>query len=207
MACGLDAATGAVVARTRSTDIDAAVLHATLAMLEEVGYSELSLGQIASRAGVHRPAIYRRWPTKRHLVVDAVVAELGTSPTPDTGDLRADLLTGITTLATALGGTTLGVVLPALVSDLARDPELAADFHQRVFVPRRRSTADVLESARRRGVIERPFDLDFVLDALAAPIYYRVLFRHLPVDADLVVKTVDAVLATLIPPPPGSGIG
>lgn len=91
------------MARTRNADIDEAVLGATLELLGELGYADLSIGQVASRAGVHRPAVYRRWPSKRHLIVDAVVRELGVAPTPDTGDLRADLIVGITTLATALG--------------------------------------------------------------------------------------------------------
>ena len=185
------------MARTRNTDIDDAVLGATLELLGELGYADLSIGQVASRAGVHRPAVYRRWPSKRHLIVDAVFHELGVAPTPDTGDLRADLIVGITTLANALGGTTLGAILPALVSDLARDPDLSADFLRRVFVPRRESTARALESARQRGAIRESFDMEFVLDALAAPVYYRVLFRHLPVDAALAIQTVDAVLAAL----------
>lgn len=193
------------MARARNTDIDDAVLGATLELLDEVGYADLSIGQVASRAGVHRPAVYRRWPSKRHLIVDTVVSELGDAPTPDTGDLRADLIVGITTLATALGGTTLGAILPALVSDLARSPDLSADFHRRVFVPRRDSTAQTLESARQRGAIRQSFDMEFVLDALAAPVYYRVLFRHLPVDAALVAHTVDAVLASLAVAPHAAG--
>lgn len=194
------------MARARNTDIDDAVLGATLELLDEVGYADLSIGQVASRAGVHRPAVYRRWPSKRHLVVDTVVSQLGAAPTPDTGELRADLIVGITTLATALGGTTLGAILPALVSDLARHPDLSEDFLRRVFVPRRESTAQTLESARQRGAIRESFDMEFVLDALAAPVYYRVLFRHQPVDARLVAQTVDAVLASLavVPHPGGS---
>lgn len=126
-----------------------------------------------------------------------MAAQLGSTPTLDTGDLRADLIAGITTLTTALSGTTLGSVLPALVADLACDPELAAEFHDRVFAPRRASTARAIDAARLRGDIRQTFDLDFVLDALAAPTYYRVLFRHLPVDARLAAQSVDAVLVTL----------
>ncbi len=167
----------------------------------ENGYAELSIGSVATRAGVHRPAIYRRWPSKRHLVVDVVVAHIGTDPTPDTGDLRADLVAGITTLVVGgLSETVVGRILPALVADLAADPELARDFQSAFFQPRRDSTAAVLESARLRGDIRSDFDLDFVLDALASPIYYRALFRHLPLDALLAEQSVDSVLLTLTPP-------
>lgn len=185
--------------RARDERIDDAVLAATLELLGENGYAELSIGSVATRAGVHRPAIYRRWPSKRHLAVDVVVAHIGTDPTPDTGDLRADLVAGITTLVVGLSETVVGRILPALVADLAADPELARDFQSAFFQPRRDSTAAVLESARLRGDIRSDFDLDFVLDALASPIYYRALFRHLPLDALLAEQSVDSVLLTLTP--------
>ncbi|MGC0362609.1 AcrR family transcriptional regulator [Rhodococcus sp. 27YEA15] len=187
------------MARARDEKIDDAVLVATLELLGENGYAELSIGAVAARAGVHRPAIYRRWPSKRHLVVDVVVANVGASPTPDTGDLRADLIAGITTLVVGLGETTVGRILPAMVADLAADPELAKKFHAVFFQPRRDSTAAVLESARRRGEIRVDFDLEFVLDALAAPVYYRALFGHLPIDNVLAEQSVDSVLAALAP--------
>ncbi|MFC4946898.1 TetR/AcrR family transcriptional regulator [Pseudonocardia sp. GCM10023141] len=185
--------------RTRDDRIDADVLHATVQLLGEVGYAELSIGGVATRAGVHRPAIYRRWPSKRHLVVAAIAAGVGLDPTPDTGDLRADLIAGIGTLVTAFDGTSLGTVLPALVADLGQDAELTADFLATVFHPRRATTATTLRAAQARGEIHADFDMDFVLDALAAPLYFRALFRHLPLDARLVEQTVDGVLASLRP--------
>jgi AcrR family transcriptional regulator len=183
--------------RTREARIDRAVLAATVELLGEAGYSAMSMGAVAQRAGVHRPAVYRRWPSKRHLVVDAVAEGLGLQPTPDTGDLRADLVTGITTLVDSLAGTPLGRVLPALVADLSADPELAERFMDRVFHPRRATTAAALHSAARRGEIRADFDMDFVLDALAAPLYYRVLFGHLPLTRSLAEQCVDTVLTDL----------
>ncbi|MFE4503091.1 TetR/AcrR family transcriptional regulator [Rhodococcus sp. NPDC056743] len=185
--------------RTRDDRIDDAVIAAALELLAEKGYAELSIGSVASRAGIHRPAIYRRWPSKRHLVVDVVAGQIGIHPTPDTGDLRADLIAGITTVVVGLRDTVVGSVLPALVADLAADPELACAFRESFFEPRRNSTAAVLESARARGEIRADFDLDFVLDALAAPVYYRALFRHLPLDVYLAEQAVDAVLLALAP--------
>ncbi|WP_433476131.1 TetR/AcrR family transcriptional regulator [Spirillospora sp. CA-142024] len=183
--------------RARDPRIDSAVLAATVELLGEVGYPALSMGTVAQRAGVHRPAVYRRWPSKRHLVVDAVADGLGLRPTPDTGDLRADLITGITTVVDSLAGTPLGRVLPALVADLHTDPELSERFLDRVFHPRRATTAATLRSAAERGEIRADFDLDFVLDALAAPLYYRILFGHLPLTRSVAEQSVDTVLASL----------
>ncbi|MBF6068787.1 TetR/AcrR family transcriptional regulator [Nocardia farcinica] len=183
--------------RAREERIDRAVLAAARDLLDQHGYADVSIGQVAARAGVHRPAVYRRWPSKRHLVVDVVADVLGTEPTPDTGDLRADLTAALRALVAALRDTSLHRVLPALVADLAADPELHRHFLGAVFEPRRESTAAALASARARQEIRPGIDLDFVLDAIAAPIYYRALFGHLPLDDALVEQSVDAVLRAI----------
>ncbi|WP_280233433.1 TetR/AcrR family transcriptional regulator [Nocardia cyriacigeorgica] len=185
--------------RTRDVRIDEAILAATVELLGTVGYQQLTMGAVAAEAGVHRPAVYRRWPSKQHLVVEAVAGQLGVTPTPDTGDLRGDLVAGMTTLVHALSGTALGRALPALVADLASDPELAAEFRRRVFDPRRETTAAALRSAIERGEIDPGIDMDFTLDALAAPLYYRALFGHLPLTESLAERTVDMVLAAITP--------
>ncbi|MEV5836361.1 TetR/AcrR family transcriptional regulator [Nocardia sp. NPDC052112] len=183
--------------RAREDRIDSAVLAATRELLGENGYAEMSIGQVAARAGLHRPAIYRRWPSKRHLVVDVVADLLGLQPTPNTGDLRADLTAAMRNLVAALRDTSLSHVLPALVADLANDPELRAHFLATVFEPRRRTTAIALESAIHRGDIDPDIDLDFVLDAVAAPIYYRALFGHLPLTDSLAAQSVDNLLRAI----------
>jgi AcrR family transcriptional regulator len=183
--------------RTKDARIDDAIVGATIELLDEIGYQGLTIGAVASRAGVHRPAVYRRWASKRHLVGDAVASQMGVAPTPDTGDVRADLVAGITTLVRSLSGTALGRVLPALVADLANDAELAAEIRDRVFDPPRDSTAIALRSAIARGDIRSDIDIDFVLDALAAPVYYRILFGHLPVSDRLAEQVVDTVLAAV----------
>ncbi|MFE7802954.1 TetR/AcrR family transcriptional regulator [Nocardia sp. NPDC057440] len=185
--------------RAREDRIDAAVLAAARELLDETGYADLSIGQIATRAGIHRPAIYRRWPSKRHLVVDVVADLLGLHPTPDTGDLRADLTIALRNLVAALRDTSLHHVLPALVADLANDQALREHFLATVFEPRRHTTAIALASAIRRGEIDQNLDMDFVLDAIAAPIYYRALFGHLPLTDTLADQSVAAVLRIVAP--------
>lgn len=185
--------------RKKDPQIDRAVLRATLELLEEIGYAGTTISQVASRVGVYRPAIYRRWPSKQHLVAEAVASALGQEPTPDTGDLRADLLTGVGTLVDAFTTTSVSRVLPALVADLAGQPELRQEFLNSVFQPRRASTARRLGAAAARGDIRPDFDMEFVLDALAAPVYYRALFGHGPVTPDVTGQSVDMVLTFLEP--------
>ncbi|WP_040789997.1 TetR/AcrR family transcriptional regulator [Nocardia paucivorans] len=183
--------------RTRDERIDAAVLAAARQLLDTDGYTDLSIGQVAAVAGVHRPAIYRRWPSKRHLVVDVVADLLGVTPTPDTGDLRADLTVSLRALVRALRDTCLNRVLPALVADLADDPTLRERLLTTVFEPRRATTAAALRSAMARGEVDPDMDLDFVLDTVAAPIYFRALFGHLPLSDELADQSVDAVLRVI----------
>ncbi|MFC9474907.1 TetR/AcrR family transcriptional regulator [Nocardia sp. NPDC056952] len=185
--------------RAREDRIDVAVLAATRQLLDDNGYAELSIGAVATRSGIHRPAIYRRWPSKRHLVVAVVADLLGVRPTDDTGNLRADLTAALRGLVAALRDTPLDRVLPALVADLTNDPELRAHFLSTVFEPRRKTTANALRSAMRRGEVDPGIDLDFVLDTVAATIYFRALFGHLPLDDALVDASVNAVLRLVRP--------
>ncbi|MEU6672314.1 TetR/AcrR family transcriptional regulator [Streptomyces sp. NPDC046727] len=189
--------TARAAGRKKDPQIDEAVLRATLELLEEVGYAGTSISQVSSRVGVYRPAIYRRWPSKQHLVAEAVASALGHEPTPDTGDLRADLLTGVGTLVDAFTATNVSRVLPALVADLAQQPDLREQFLASVFRTRRASTARRLRAAAERGEIRPDFDMEFVLDALAAPVYYRALFGHGPVTPALTEQSVDLVLTSL----------
>ncbi|MEU7019993.1 TetR/AcrR family transcriptional regulator [Streptomyces sp. NPDC046203] len=190
-------ATARTAGRKKDPEIDRAVLRATLELLEETGYAATSISAVASHVGVYRPAIYRRWPSKQHLVAAAVASALGSEPTPDTGDVRADLLTSIGTLVDAFTSTGVSRVLPALVADLSQQPDLQRDFMDSVFLPRRASTARRLRAAAERGEIRGDFDLEFILDALAAPLYYRALFGHGPLTRAVAEQSVDLVLASL----------
>jgi AcrR family transcriptional regulator len=196
--------------RPRDSRIDAGIRAATLQVLDSAGYADLTIGEVARIAGVPRSSLYRRWPDKRHLVLDSLAETIGVDPTPDTGDLRHDLIVGIGTIRAALAGTLFGGILPALVADLAHDSDLHARFLAEIFSTRRASTAGVLTHAIERGEIRRDLDMEYVLDALAAPLYFRAIFRHAPIDDYLVELTVDSVLAGIrepSPAPPGAKRG
>ncbi|PTL79307.1 TetR/AcrR family transcriptional regulator [Vitiosangium sp. GDMCC 1.1324] len=185
--------------RPRDERLDAAILDAALAELSEAGYSGFSLEAVAARAGVSKPAIYRRWPTRQHLIIDTIARTLGSDPAPDTGNTREDIITGISTLVSSFAGTVTGRVLPGLVSDLAEDPQLTQTFLDRTFRPRRASMIRALQRGMARGDIRPDIDVELILDMLAAPVYYRVLFRHLPLTPQVAVEVVDLLLATLRP--------
>ncbi|MDF2919346.1 MAG: TetR family transcriptional regulator [Microbacterium sp.] len=180
--------------RPRDPRIDEAIRRATLEVLAERGYSGLTLEDVASRAGTNTPALRRRWRSRQHLIVSALLDQLGAQPTPDTGCTRCDLIAGIGTLSPSFGEEIGRTVLPALVADLALDPELEKEFFERLFHPRRASSEAALRRGIERGDIRPDVDIPLILDMLAAPVYYRMLFGHLAVTPMLAEKVVSVVM-------------
>lgn len=178
------------VGRPRDPRIDEAVRRAVLEVLDECGYGGLTMEGVAGRAGTSKPALRRRWPSRRHLVVDALARTVGTAPTPDTGCTHCDLIRGIETLSEAFTTTVGRRALPALVADLAQDPELEREFQESFFRPRRAGTAEALRRGIERGDIRPDTDVDLLLDMLASTTYYRVLFGHRPITPGLAESVV-----------------
>lgn len=179
--------------RPRDEGIDRAVFAAVLDVLRTRGYKAVTVAGIARRAGRARASIYRRWPSKPHLVADCIVSTMGASPAPDTGTLRKDLTAAVGTLERAFSGP-LSQALPGLVADMAHDPELAQAVRRQVLAPRRKSMRDALERARARGEIRATTDVEVLLDLLVGPFYFRTLFGHGRVDQRLTREVVAAVL-------------
>lgn len=179
--------------RPRDPQIDAAVLQATLAMLDESGYGHLSLEEIARRADSTRPAIYRRWPNRQHLVLAALAARLGEAQAPDSGCTLCDLNEGINVFIAAFRQIRPDVLGP-LLADCAADPGLRDAFMARLFDPPRAAVAQMLDRAVARGDLREDIDRDLILDMLGSLVHYRALFGHAPTgDAD-VESAVEALL-------------
>ena len=136
------AESGASTGRPRSEEAHRAILDATLELLAEVGFSALTVEGVASRAGVGKATIYRRWASKLPLVVEAFGALPGMEDF-DTGDLGEDLKKMLRSYIQAFNTTALSVVLPSLAGERAHNPELA-----KVFEP---------VSLERRGPLIRAF--------------------------------------------------
>src|SRR5215467_9626364 len=100
--------------RPRDPSADRAILEATLTLLAEQGYAELVLLDVAKRAGVSTATLYRRWPSKAPLVLDALRTLILTVPLPDTGGTRQDLIVFLTERMQTFGSPLLKQVLPAL---------------------------------------------------------------------------------------------
>lgn len=195
---GKSATTETVLGRPRDERIDTEVVSAVLGALRAGGYGAVTIDGIARRVKRARTSIYRRWPSKRHLVAYAVLSEMGDNPAADTGGLRGDLEAAVETLLNAFAGP-LGQALAGLVADMAHDPELSQTIRQEVLAARRKSMREAFTRARARREIRPDLDVELALDVLTGPFYFRTLFGHAPITRKMTRDIVDYVLRIAAP--------
>ena len=181
------------VGRPRDRQIDAAVLDATLAVLDELGYGRLTLEEVARRAGTTKPAIYRRWSGRQRLVLAALSQRLGEARAPDTGCTLCDLDECLKVFVAAFRRMPPGVMAP-LFADCAGDRELRAAFMAALFDPPRAAVRETLDRALARGDLRDEVDLGLILDMIASFIHYRALFGHAPTSDREIERAVEALL-------------
>jgi AcrR family transcriptional regulator len=175
---------------------DPAILNAALAALTENGYDATSMDDIASRAGVGKAAIYRRWSSKAALMTDVLVywrPDLRTDDAPDTGSLTGDL-EALIDRAVRNDNTliTTDLVLRVAV-EAARDPQLATAFDNLLLMRGRRIVSAILARAAARGEISADRDWSLVADVLTAMSLLRVLNGQ-SADADFLRQVIDALV-------------
>jgi AcrR family transcriptional regulator len=183
----------AIRGRPIDTRIEHDVVLAVLNLLKTKSYRHVTIERIARTVKRARTSLYRRWPSKRHLVAYAVVSTLAAEPAPDTGSLRRDLICAVDTLRRAFAGT-LGQALPGLLADMAHDQELARMIREEVLMRRRTSIKNALTRGIARGEINSRVQIDVLIDLLTAPCYFRVLFRHARITRPFVKTVVDYAL-------------
>jgi AcrR family transcriptional regulator len=179
--------------RPKNTRIDEDVVLAVLNSLKTKGYRHVTIERIAKTVKRARTSLYRRWPSKRHLVAYAVVSTLEADPAPDTGSLRQDLSCAVETLRRAFSGP-LGRALPGLVADMAHDHELAKIIREEVLMRRRRSIKKAISRGIARAEIRSGIQVDVLIDLLTAPCYFRVLFGHARITRAFTETLIDYAL-------------
>jgi AcrR family transcriptional regulator len=183
--------------RPRSGEASVRILRATVELLADGGAAGVSVDAVASRAGVSRPTVYRRWKNRTELIAAAIRDAFAQAnpEAPDTADAWADLVTVLSNTIRLLTGTDLGRVLAGLVSELPRSPELATALHL-VERERRQILRQVLQRAEEQDRL-RLTDMDLAVDVLLGPVYLRLLVTGDPVPSELAAQ-----LATLVVGPP-----
>lgn len=174
----------------------ARVLRAALEVLAERGLPGFTMEAIALRAGASKTTVYRRWPSRSALLVDAMNQAFPPLETPTTGDLRGDVLALMSAFEALLASRPFPRLLAAVIDAAERDASLAA-LHFELTERRRQPLRAVLAAAVTRGVISPSVDLELVIDVLAGPAIYRRFVAHRPFPPGYAADVVDLVLAAL----------
>jgi AcrR family transcriptional regulator len=180
--------------RPRSAEAERAILDATLQLLIEEGLEGMSIEAVAARAGVGKTTIYRRWPSKEELVIALVRTIHAEAPIPDTGNFRADLHTLLHEAAQTTRGPVLQLFRRA-IGELASNPRVYAAFNERLIAPRFRQLHEMAERAIARGELRADLDPEVVVDLVAGPLFYHLLFSppDTPLPPGLADRLEDAI--------------
>ncbi|MBB6347689.1 TetR/AcrR family transcriptional regulator [Nonomuraea muscovyensis] len=189
----------------RATRTDArteTIMRTTLDLAREVGYAKLSIEAVAARAGVGKHTVYRRWPSRGLLFLDAVLS-LNTAGLdhPDTGDIVADLREVMTRAADLLSRPPWGPLYQDLIGEAQHDPEVAAALNRRFIEPQTANTLARLRAAKDQGQLAPDFDLDLAFEILSGPLYYRLLITQQPLTHAYIDRVLHALFAGLSPRP------
>jgi AcrR family transcriptional regulator len=196
--------------RRRGAALEDAILDAAHAELTEAGYTAFSVEAVAARAHTGKASIYRRWPTKQELVMDALCAHM---PTVEDCGLRPVLPDSVTTIdalhivarkITSVMSGPAGDAMRAVKCEAVTDAELARAIDERFQAPRRAALLALLERGVARGEVRPDAATPLVADVLPAVLTHRVILLREPVTEAIITEIVDRVIIPLIQPYPSA---
>ncbi|MDO3677513.1 TetR/AcrR family transcriptional regulator [Paenibacillus ehimensis] len=179
------------VERSRHT-----VLTTAFELLSEGGVASFTVDEVARRSGVAKTTIYRHWPTREALVIDACSRMIAEQETPDTGSLEGDVTAILLEIAHLLPTANWSFVLPSIVDTAERNPEFA-EIHSRIQRGHAAPLREVLQRAVGRGELSAHADVSTIVAALLGPLFYRRWFSREPIDDQFVKAIIKRVLASL----------
>ncbi|MDX3246847.1 MULTISPECIES: TetR/AcrR family transcriptional regulator [unclassified Streptomyces] len=190
--------------RPRSAAADTAILAATREALVELGWSKLTLGDVAARAGVAKTTLYRRWSGKSELVVDAVAELFGELELPDRGSLAADIEGVVLQFAAILARPEAKSGLMAAVAESTRDDALRERIRASIVDPQKDLVLEGRARARARGELPPESDpeeaartVDLIFDVVAGAVVHRTLVSAEPADEEWVRRFTTVLLGGL----------
>ena len=180
--------------RQRSTESEQAILAATLHLLKEKPLRDITIEAIARKAGVGKMTIYKWWPSKAYVALDAFRKTINKMiVVPDTGDTERDLTELLRSSMSSYSSAT-GRIFGQFLAEAQNDPEFAALFRDRFLKPRREATREILNRAVQRGEIDPNLDKETIIDLIFGPMVFRLMAGHGPLN-----KTeADAMISILL---------
>ena len=184
--------------RPRSALADLAIREAAVDLFAERGFEGFSVEDVADRAGVSKATVYRRYPSKVDLVVEAASCLAADEITfPDTGNLRDDVHGLARSLVETFRTSPAGRVMPVMTFERRRYPVLDAGY-RRFLADRKARTREVLRRGIERGELPPDTDVAVMGSMLVGPIFHRLMITQEPLDDAFVDALVDAILRAFV---------
>lgn len=181
--------------RPRSESRRAAILAAAGELMLEGGLPAATVEAIAARAGVSKATIYKWWPSRGAVALEGFMASAADSwSLPESASAPEALRVLATSAVRLFRGTPAGQLMRSLAADAQSQPEIALALRERWFGPRRAVAAEIIRAGIERGELRADIDVSTTLDLVFAPIYYRLLFSHEPMDEAFAVRSIEQVL-------------
>jgi len=181
--------------RRRDDATRRAILRAAFDIIEADGYRAFTIEGVAARSGAGKTTIYRWWPSKEALAVDAFMAEIPQcGPAGSSGSAIEDLKATLARIAENLTEGKNGRVLAAILGGGQAELETCVQFRDRFLIPRRELGRAVVQRGIANGELRADLDVDAALEALIAPIYMRLLMRIPPRSPDEMRAFADTVI-------------
>lgn len=185
--------------RPRSEKARHAILEAAAELLLLRGLGAVSMDAVAERAGVSKATIYRWWPSKEMLALDALLDWAAASaPARDTGSLRGDLLALVRPWVREIRRQPFGRVIAALVTEAHSDPQFADAYRTHFVEPRREAMRAAFARAAERGEVPADLDVEVAVDLIYGPLYHRLLHGHAPLSGRFGEAVVDMALVGIV---------
>jgi AcrR family transcriptional regulator len=171
--------------RPRDAATHRAVLAATRRLLLDGGYHALTFEAVAQAAGTTRTTLYRWWPTRGALVLEAAADHLHIGTVPDTGDSHHDLRAAVSQLVSTFSDPLARIVILAAISNLDGDGTMAATFRDTWVYPWRRTATDALQRAIHRGDLPTDADSQFLLNVIVGTVFQSTITVATPTTDNL----------------------
>ncbi len=185
------------IGRPRSEETKNSILTAAYELLLENGFKTITVEGIADRAGVSKATIYKWWPNKASVVLDGFFAATETMlQVPDTGSIKDDLFIQVNNLASFLTSSK-GKVITELIAEGQFDPNIAQEYRNRYFNPRRLISQHIFERGVQRGELKKELDIELSIDIIFAPLFYRLLITGETVNTEFVKDLIANALSGL----------
>ena len=188
--------------RPRNVSTDDAILEAAALRLSRDGYERTSIDLVARDAGVTRPTVYRRWPSKDELVIAAVANQIKGSVHEPTGDLRRDLMDQAESLVERWSSNHYVGMLGTAIVERRHHPAIYEQLLEKLVEPRRRQMRDILETAQTNGQARPDLDIEVIVAMFVGSFYAMTIAGRWEEGENWATRLTDTILAVIAPPDP-----